>query len=52
MFWLTQKQTVAALVPDMFCNFYFVKNKKMLKTQQQLKPEKKISADFESLEFL
>jgi hypothetical protein len=30
---------VAAWVPNMFCNFYLVKNHKI--TQSQLKPEKK-----------
>jgi hypothetical protein len=31
----------AAWVPDIFCNFYLVKNCKIAKTQQPLKQEKK-----------
>ncbi len=42
---------VAAWFPDMFCNFYLVKNHKITKTQQPLKLEKKISTYLESLEF-
>jgi len=30
---------VAALVPDMFCNFYLAKNYKIAKTQQPLELE-------------
>ncbi len=43
---------VAAFVPDMFWNFYLVKNHKIAKkTQQPLKLEEKIGTDLEYLEF-
>jgi hypothetical protein len=42
---------VAALLPDMFCNFHLVKNHKIAKTQQPLKLEKKINTDLEPVEF-
>jgi hypothetical protein len=42
---------VAALFPDMFCNFYFVKNHKIAKNSTTAKAGGKISTDLESLEF-
>jgi hypothetical protein len=42
---------VAALVPDMFCNFYFVKNHKIAKSTTTIRARHKISTDLESLEF-
>ncbi len=42
---------VAALVPDMFCNFYLAKFTKLLITQQWLKLEEKIRTYLESIEF-
>jgi hypothetical protein len=33
---------VAALVPDMFCNFYLEQNPKLLISQQPMKLEEKI----------
>jgi hypothetical protein len=42
---------VAAVFPDMVCNFYFVKNKKIGKNSTTTKAREKISTDFESLEF-
>jgi len=42
---------VAAWVPDMFCNFYFMKNHKIAKNSTTTKARDKISTDLESLEF-
>jgi hypothetical protein len=42
---------LAALVPDMYCNFYLVKNCKSAKDIITTKAREKISADSESLEF-
>ncbi len=42
---------VAALFPDMFCNFYLVKNYKIAKNSTTTKVREKISADLESLQF-
>jgi hypothetical protein len=43
---------VAAWVPDMFCNFYLVKNHKIVKNSTTAKAREKISTDLESLELL
>jgi hypothetical protein len=42
---------VATWVPDMFCNFYLVKNHKIAKKSTTTKAIEKIIADLESLEF-
>jgi hypothetical protein len=42
---------VAALVPDMLCNFYLAKNHKMAKNAATTEAREKISAYLESLEF-
>jgi hypothetical protein len=42
---------MAAWLPDGFCNFLLAKITKLIITQQPIKREKKMSADFESLEF-
>jgi hypothetical protein len=42
---------VAALVPDMFHNFYFVKNHKIANNSATTEATEKISAYSESLEF-
>jgi hypothetical protein len=42
---------VAALVPDMLCNFYSAKNHKIANNSATTKARKKISTDLESLEF-
>ncbi len=42
---------VAAWVPDVFLNFYVVKNHKIAKNSATAKAREKISADLESLEF-
>jgi hypothetical protein len=42
---------VAARVPDMFCNFYSVKNHKIANYSTTPKAREKMSTDFESLEF-
>jgi hypothetical protein len=42
---------VAAWFPDTFCNCHLMKITKLLKTQQPLKLEEKISTDLESLDF-
>jgi hypothetical protein len=42
---------MAACVPDMFCNFYLVKNNKIAKYSATTKAREKISTDLESLEF-
>jgi hypothetical protein len=42
---------LAALVPDMYYNFYLVKNCKSAKDIITTKAREKISADMESLEF-
>jgi hypothetical protein len=42
---------VAALVPDMFYNFYLVKNHKIAKNSTTTKAREKISTFLESLEF-
>jgi hypothetical protein len=41
----------AAWFPDMFCNFYLVKNHKIVKNSTTTKAKEKISTDLESLEF-
>ncbi len=41
---------VAAWVPEMFCNFYFVKNDKIVYNSTAIKAREKISKDVESLE--
>ncbi len=43
-------QQVAAWVPDMFCNFYFVKNHKIAKKSTTTNAKEKISTDLKSLE--
>jgi hypothetical protein len=42
---------LAAWFPDMFCNFYLVKNHKIDKNSTTAKASDKISADLEWLEF-
>jgi hypothetical protein len=42
---------VAALFPDMYCNFYLVKNPKLAKSSTTIKAREKITTDLESLEF-
>jgi len=42
---------VAAWFPDMFCNFYVVKNHKIAKVSTATKAREKISVGWESLEF-
>jgi hypothetical protein len=42
---------VAALVPDMFCNFYLVKIHKIANNSATPEAREKISAYLESLEF-
>jgi hypothetical protein len=42
---------VAAWFPDMFCNFYLVKNNKIAKNSTTTKAREKIITDLESLEF-
>jgi hypothetical protein len=42
---------VAAWVPDVFYNFYLVKNYKKEKNSTTAKASEKISTDLESLEF-
>jgi len=42
---------VAVGIPDMFCNFYFVKNHKGAKNSTTTKAKEKIGAHLESLEF-
>jgi hypothetical protein len=42
---------LAALFPDMFCNFYAVKNHKIAKNSTTTNAREKISTDLESLEF-
>jgi hypothetical protein len=42
---------VVAWFPDMFCNFYLVKNHQIANNSTTTKASKKISADLESLEF-
>jgi hypothetical protein len=42
---------VAAWFPDMFCNFYFVKNHEIAKNSTTTEAIEKISSDLESLEF-
>jgi len=41
----------AAWFPDMFCNFYLVKNHKIIKSSTTTKAREQISADLESLKF-
>jgi hypothetical protein len=43
---------VAAWLPDMFCNFYFVKNYKIAKNSATTKAREKLINDSESLDFL
>jgi hypothetical protein len=40
-----------ARVPDMFCNFYLVKNHKIGKNSKTNKAGKKVSADLEYFDF-
>jgi hypothetical protein len=40
---------VAALFPDIFCNFYVVKNRKIAKKSTTTKAREKISTDLKSL---
>jgi hypothetical protein len=40
---------LAALFPDMFCNFYLVKNHNIAKNSTTIKTREKISADLESI---
>jgi hypothetical protein len=42
---------VAALVPNMFGNFYFAKNHKIANSSAITEAREKISTDLESLEF-
>ncbi len=42
---------VAAWFPDMFCNFYLLKNPKIAKNSTATKARDKISTDLKSLEF-
>jgi hypothetical protein len=42
---------VAALVPDMFYNFYLVKNNKIANNSATIEAREKISTYLESLEF-
>ncbi len=42
---------VAVLVPDMFCNFYLVKNHKITNKSATTEATEKISTYFESIEF-
>jgi hypothetical protein len=42
---------VAALVPDMFCDFYLAKNHKIIKNSAITETREKISTYLESLEF-
>ena len=42
---------VAALFPDMFCNFYVVKNHKIAQASTTTLAREKISTDWESVEF-
>jgi hypothetical protein len=42
---------VAAWVPNMFCNFYFVKRHKSAKTRQPLKLEKKLAQIWNPMNF-
>ncbi len=41
----------AALVPDMFCNFYIVENDKIAKNSATTEAREKLSTYFESWEF-
>jgi hypothetical protein len=43
---------LAALFPDMLCNFYLVKNHKIANNLITTKAKEKISTDLESFEFL
>jgi hypothetical protein len=43
---------VAAWVLDMFCDFYLVKNHKIVNNFTTTEAKEKISTDLESLEFL
>jgi hypothetical protein len=42
---------MAALVPDMFCNFYFVKNPKIVNNSVSTEAREKITTYLDSLEF-
>jgi hypothetical protein len=42
---------LAALFPDMFCNFYAVKNQKIAKNSTTIKAREKISAALELIYF-
>ncbi len=43
---------VATWAPDMFCNFYFLKNHKIANNSMTTKTRELKNIDFESLEFL
>jgi hypothetical protein len=43
---------VAAWFPDMFCNFYLVKNHKIAKNSTTINAKEKISTDLESSDSL
>jgi hypothetical protein len=40
-----------ALVPDMFCNFFILKNRKIANNLAPTVAREKVSTDFETLEF-
>jgi hypothetical protein len=42
---------LTAWVPDMFCNFYLVKNPEIANSSKTTKGKEKIGADLELLEF-
>jgi hypothetical protein len=42
---------LAALFPDMFCDFYLVKNHKIAENSTTTEAREKISAGLESIEF-
>ncbi len=42
---------MAALVPDVFCNFYLVQNYKIANNLATTEAREKLSKDLESLEF-
>jgi hypothetical protein len=44
-------QVAAAWFPDMFCNFYLLKNHKIAKNSTTTRAREKMSTDLESLEF-
>jgi hypothetical protein len=42
---------LAALLPDMFCNFYLAKNYKIANNSTTAKAREKLSTDLESFKF-